>query len=93
MIARINTPAITCRIMPIPPLNDTPPNTQAEITVSSKPWPIMGWPEVMRDARITPANAPITPCTAKMMILVRSTFTPASSAASWLPPMAMVLRP
>ena len=35
MIARINTPAITCRIMPIPPLNDTPPSTHAEITVNS----------------------------------------------------------
>ncbi|KWV84723.1 hypothetical protein PFLmoz3_05761 [Pseudomonas fluorescens] len=77
----------------MPPLSDTPPSTQAEITVSSKPWPIIGWPEVMREARITPASAPIRPCTAKIRILVRSTFTPASSAASGLPPMAMVLRP
>src|SRR5213080_4697871 len=35
MIARISTPAITCRIIPIPPLSDTPPNTQAELTVIS----------------------------------------------------------
>ena len=93
MIARISTPAITWRIMPMPPLSDTPPSTQAEMTVSSKPWPIIGWPEVMREAKITPARAPIRPCTAKIRILVRSTFTPASSAASGLPPMAMVLRP
>ena len=73
MIARISTPAITWRIMPMPPARETPPSTQAEITVSSKPWPIIGWPEVMREASTTPARAPITPCMAKMMILVRST--------------------
>ena len=45
IIAKINTPAITCRIIPIPPLNDTPPSTHAEITVSSNPCPITGWPD------------------------------------------------
>ncbi|MNH32128.1 hypothetical protein D3C79_925480 [compost metagenome] len=72
---------------------ETPPSTQAEMTTSSKPMEVMGWPEVMRDASMMPAMEAISPVMVKMMILVRTTLTPARRAASSLPPMARVLRP
>ena len=47
---------------------------------------VIGWPLVMRDARIIPAAAETRPESTKIMILVRTTGTPASRAASSLPP-------
>ncbi|SAJ30712.1 Uncharacterised protein [Enterobacter cloacae] len=54
---------------------------------------VIGWPLVIRDARIIPAAADTSPESTKIMILVRTTGTPARRAASSLPPIASVLRP
>ena len=62
---------MTQPIDPTPPVKDTPPKTQAEMTWSSNISGGFGWPLVMREASTTPANPAIRPCMLKMIVLSR----------------------
>src|SRR3978361_134948 len=89
----INTPTSTPEIVATPPVSETPPSTQAEITPNSSPTDVLGSPRLIRDARLTPANPVTSPCSTNTVILIRMTGKPASNAASLLPPTASTFLP
>ena len=61
-VPMMSTPTTVPVMVPTPPESETPPSTQAEMTSSEKPVEVLGWPLVMREARITPASPAIRPC-------------------------------
>src|SRR3984957_10633236 len=89
----ISTPTSTPDIVATPPVSETPPSTQAEITPSSSPTDVFGSPRLIRDASITPAKPVTRPCSTNTTILMRVTGNPASRAASLLPPTASTFLP
>src|ERR1700712_490990 len=89
----INTPTSTPEIVATPPVSETPPSTQADITPSSSPTDVLGSPRLIRDASMTPAKPVTSPCSTNTVILMRMTGRPASNAASLLPPTARTFFP
>ena len=55
-------------MVPTPPVNETPPSTHAEMTCSSKPCAVVGWPLVIRASEDDSRETAIRPCSVKMMI-------------------------
>ena len=78
---------------PEPPVSRVPPMTTAAIACSSRPTPIVDWPDDDRAATSTPARPARRPLVRYIAILTRAMGSPMSRAASSLPPIAVTAMP
>src|SRR5439155_1576763 len=81
-------PRIAPGTVPMPPANDVPPMTAAEITSSSFCTPRFVTAASRRAVCTAALIAASAPMSAKVSMIVRRTLRPASAAASGLPPIA-----
>ncbi len=75
-------------MVPLPPVNRTPPRTEAAIASDSYPVASSGCPEYILAAKMIPAIAAQHPEMIYALILTLLILTPANLAASTFPPTA-----
>ena len=93
MIPMTMAPNTVPLILPLPPVIEVPPSTQAAMASSSYPLPTEGWPEYILEQSTSPANAERSPDIVNTMISIFLIGTPESLAASRLPPIAYTYVP
>ena len=74
--------------LPSPPINDTPPSTQAVMASNATPEPVFEFAEPPRAVKRSAAMANKNPPIANTNTLILATLIPARRAASGLPPAA-----
>src|SRR5699024_5244829 len=85
----MKTPTTTPEILPIPPVKETPPTTQAAIASISQPWPYAAEPEPTMRMHSSQEPKPYRiPARMKAPTVTRNTEMPETAAASALPPTA-----
>ncbi len=88
MRAMKSTPRTVRQTAPSPPRMLVPPTTMPASTVKASVSPEEAWALSTREASMTPASPAAPPLTTKVSTRMASTRTPASRAASALPPEA-----